>query len=206
MNEELLPIRLAIFASGRGTNAREIVRYFHEEKHLVLGRAVEISLVICNRPGAGVLDIAANAGIPSVILDKEKFFRGSHYLEEFKNREISFIVLAGFLWKIPAELIAVFPNRILNIHPALLPFYGGKGMYGKAVHEAVVAAGERESGITIHYVDEHYDHGRIFFQASFNLLPEETADSLAEKIHALEHKHYPAQIARWLECKLSLNP
>jgi phosphoribosylglycinamide formyltransferase-1 len=206
MTEELLPIRIAIFASGQGTNAREIIRFFKEGQHSVLGRRVDISLVVCNKPGAGVLDIADEAGIPFLLIDKEKFFRGSHYLEEFKNREIAFIVLAGFLWKIPSELIAAFPDRILNIHPALLPAYGGKGMYGMAVHQAVVAARERESGITIHYVDEQYDHGRIFFQASFNLAPEETPDSLAEKIHALEHKYYPAQIARWMECKLSLNP
>jgi phosphoribosylglycinamide formyltransferase-1 len=206
MNEELLPIRLAIFASGTGTNAGKIIEFFQDDRHTVLGRQVEISLIVCNKPGAGVLEIASKAGIPSILIEKEKFFRGSHYLEEFRDRNISFIILAGFLWKIPSELIAAFANRILNIHPALLPFYGGKGMYGMAVHKAVVAARERESGITIHYVDEQYDHGRIFFQASFNLSPEETPDGLAEKIHALEHKHYPPQIARWVECKLSLNP
>jgi phosphoribosylglycinamide formyltransferase-1 len=206
MNEKSLPIRLAIFASGQGSNARQIIRYFQDGAHPVLGRPVEIALIVCNKPGAGVLDIAREAGIEVCLIGKEKFFRGSHYLEEFISRDISFIVLAGFLWKIPVELIRVFPDRILNIHPALLPFFGGKGMYGKAVHEAVIAARERESGITIHYVDELYDHGRGFFQASFNLSPEETPESLAEKIHALEHKHYPEQIARWLECKLSLNP
>ncbi len=206
MNEELLPIRLAIFASGQGTNAREIIQYFKEGQHGVSGRPIEIALVVSNKPGAGVLTIAAAAGIPYIIIEKEKFFRGSHYLEEFKARDISFIVLAGFLWKIPLELIAAYPDRILNIHPALLPAFGGKGMYGDAVHEAVVAAGSRESGITIHYVDEIYDHGRVFFQTSFDLSPGETAASLAEKIHSLEHKHYPEQIARWVECKLSLNP
>jgi phosphoribosylglycinamide formyltransferase 1 len=199
------PIRLAIFASGQGTNTREIIRYFHEAGHLVLGRRVEISLIVCNKPGAGVMKIADQYKIPMLLVEKEKFFRGSHYLEEFVNRNISFIVLAGFLWKIPKELIRVFPDRILNIHPALLPAYGGKGMYGNAVFDAVVAARERESGISIHYVDELYDHGRIFFQVSFNLSPEETAESLAKKIHELEYRHYPEQIARWLECKLSLN-
>jgi phosphoribosylglycinamide formyltransferase 1 len=206
MNEEFLPIRLAIFASGQGTNAREIIRYFHEAEHLVLGRRVEISLIVCNKPGAGVLDIASGAGIPVLMIERENFFRGSHYLEEFESRGIPFIVLAGFLWKIPSELIRAFPDRILNIHPALLPKYGGKGMYGDAVHRAVVATGARESGISIHYVDDLYDHGRIFFQASFNLSPDETAETLAKKIHALEYKHYPEQIARWLECKLSLKP
>jgi phosphoribosylglycinamide formyltransferase 1 len=202
MKEELLPIRIAIFASGRGTNAREIIRYFHEAGHLVLNRRVEISLIVCNKPGAGVLDIAGHSGIPVLMTEKEKFFRGSHYLEEFRERQISFIVLAGFLWKIPVELIRAYPDRILNVHPALLPFYGGKGMYGPAVHEAVIAAHERESGISIHYVDELYDHGRIFFQASFNLSPEETAESLAAKIHELEYRHYPEQIARWMEFRL----
>jgi phosphoribosylglycinamide formyltransferase-1 len=205
MNEELPPIHLAVFASGQGTNAREIIHYFHDEGHLVLGRRVRVSLIICNKSGAGILDIAKAAGIPVLLIEKEKFFRGSHYLEEFAESNISFIVLAGFLWKIPPEIIRAFPERILNIHPALLPAYGGKGMYGKAVHEAVVAAHEHQSGITIHYVDELYDHGRIFFQASVNLSPEETAESLAEKIHKLEHRHYPEQIARWLESKMTVD-
>jgi phosphoribosylglycinamide formyltransferase 1 len=206
MSEELLPVRVAIFASGQGTNAREIIRYFRDPGKKVLGRKVEISLVVCNKPGAGVLDIAAEFQIPVILIEKEKFFRGTHYLEDFESRDISFIVLAGFLWKIPLELIHRYPDRILNIHPALLPKYGGKGMYGNAIHEAVVAASEKESGISIHYVDEFYDHGNLFFQASFNLSPGETAATLAKKIHELEYKHYPEQIARWLECKLSLNP
>jgi phosphoribosylglycinamide formyltransferase-1 len=199
MNEKSPPIRLAVFASGQGTNAREIIRYFHEEGHLVSGRRVQVSLIIGNKAGAGVLDIAEAAGIPIILIEKEKFFRGSHYLEELAEHAIDFIVLAGFLWKIPAELIRTYKDRILNIHPALLPGYGGKGMYGKAVHEAVVAARDQESGITIHYVDEIYDHGRIFFQARVSLAPGETAETLAEKIHVLEYRHYPEQIARWLE-------
>jgi phosphoribosylglycinamide formyltransferase 1 len=206
MNEPLPPVRLAIFASGQGSNAREIIRYFRNDVQKPAGRNVEITLIVCNKPGAGVLDIAAEAGIPVYLIEKEKFFRGTHYLEELSIHDISFIILAGFLWKIPNELIQAFPDRILNIHPALLPAFGGKGMYGKAVHEAVIAAKEIESGITIHYVDERYDHGRIFFQTAISLSPGETPDSLAEKIHVLEHKHFPEQIARWLHCKLSLNP
>ncbi len=205
MKEESSAMRIAIFASGKGTNAREIIRYFHETSHLVRGRNVEIALIISNKPEAGVIEIATQAGIPVLLIEKEKFFRGSHYLEEFKDRNISFIVLAGFLWKIPSEIICEFPDRILNIHPALLPDYGGKGMYGSAVHEAVVAAHERESGISIHYVDNIYDHGRIFFQARLPLAPDETAESLAKKIHALEYKHYPEQIARWLESFVNNN-
>jgi phosphoribosylglycinamide formyltransferase 1 len=205
MTEELSPVRVAIFASGQGTNAREIIRYFHEEGHLVLGRLVRISLIVCNKTGAGILDIAKSAGIPVLMIEKEKFFRGSQYLEELAANDISFIVLAGFLWKIPAELVRVYPNRILNIHPALLPAYGGKGMFGKAVHEAVIAAHERQSGITIHYVDEIYDNGKIFFQASVDLSPEETAETLAGKIHKLEYRHYPEQIGRWLEKRLTVD-
>jgi phosphoribosylglycinamide formyltransferase-1 len=206
MSEEMSSIKIAIFASGQGSNARQIIRYFHETGHKVLGTRVEISLIVCNKPEAGVLNIAIEFGIPILLIEKERFFRGSHYLEEFENRHISFIVLAGFLWKIPKELIRAFPDRILNIHPALLPNYGGKGMYGSAVHEAVIAAGEKESGISIHYVDEIYDHGRIFFQTRCNISSEETGETLATKIHELEYKHYPEQIARWMESKLSLNP
>jgi phosphoribosylglycinamide formyltransferase-1 len=202
MNEELSPVRLAVFASGQGTNAREIIRYFHEEGHRVLNRPVRISLIVCNKTGAGVLDIAKTGGIPVLLIEKEKFFRGSHYLEELADGNIAFIVLAGFLWKIPTGLVRAYPDRILNIHPALLPAYGGKGMFGKAVHEAVIAAREPQSGITIHYVDEIYDNGKIFFQASVDLSPEETADTLAGKIHKLEYRHYPEQIARWLEKRL----
>jgi len=206
MNEEFLPIRIAIFASGKGSNAQEIIRYFHEAGNLVSGHRVQISLIVCNKPGAGVLKIAESAGIPTLLIEREKFFRGSHYLDDFKTRGINFIILAGFLWKLPVELIRAYPDRILNIHPALLPNYGGKGMYGSAVHEAVIAAHEHQSGITIHFVDELYDHGKIFFQASCSLSPDETPESLAEKIHALEYRHFPEQIARWLESKLSLNP
>jgi phosphoribosylglycinamide formyltransferase 1 len=206
MNEKLQPVRLAIFASGQGSNAREIIRYFQNGAHPVVGRPVEIALVVCNRPGAGVIQIAEQAGIPVCLIEREKFFRGSHYLEEFVKRDIRFIVLAGFLWKIPPELVKVFPDHIINIHPALLPAFGGKGMYGDAVHKAVIASGEKESGISIHFVDELYDHGKIFFQTSFPLSQDETPETLAQKIHALEHKHYPEQIGRWLESKLSLNP
>jgi phosphoribosylglycinamide formyltransferase 1 len=206
MIKDLLPVRLALFASGKGSNVREIIHFFQNDRRVADGRKIEIALVACNKPGAGVLKVAEESDIPWILLEKEKFFNGSHYLDEFRKREISFVVLAGFLWKIPSELIAAFPDRILNIHPALLPAFGGKGMYGDAVHAAVIASGVKESGITIHYVDEQYDHGRIFFQATIDLSPGESADSLAEKIHALEHLHFPQQIERWVECKLSLNP
>jgi len=206
MNEDLSPIRIAVFASGAGSNAREIIRYFHDSNHLVNNRRVEIALIVSNKSTAPVLLIAAEAGIPHLILDKERFFQGDHYLDEFISLGISFIVLAGFLWKIPVELIRAYPEHIMNLHPALLPAFGGKGMYGSAVHEAVIASGKRDSGITIHYVDEQYDHGRHFFQASFLLSPNETAETLANRVHALEHQHYPPQIARWMTSKLSLKP
>jgi phosphoribosylglycinamide formyltransferase 1 len=205
MPSDLPPVHIAIFASGAGSNAREIIRYFHENRELAKGRPVQISLVVCNKPGAGVLEIAKSAGIQTLLIEKENFFRGSHYIEELRQLNISFIVLAGFLWKIPVELIRAFPEHIINIHPALLPFFGGKGMYGEAVHNAVIEQKARESGITIHYVDEQYDHGRMFFQISFAIQPGETVESLTSKIHALEHEHYPAQIRRWIESKLSLN-
>ncbi|HEY4155944.1 MAG TPA: phosphoribosylglycinamide formyltransferase [Puia sp.] len=199
-------IHIALFASGRSSNAEQIIHYFHQEAHPVSGRRVLVSLIVCNKPGAGVLEIAERERIPSLLIQREEFFRGAHYLEELKKREISFLVLAGFLWKIPPELIRAYPDRIINIHPALLPAYGGKGMYGTAVHQAVISAGEKESGISIHQVDELYDHGQVLFQVRCKVSADDSPDSLAKKIHALEHAHYPAAIARWMESKLSLNP
>lgn len=193
-----MPVRVAIFASGAGTNAREIIKYFHTGGHQVQGRPVKIVLILCNRPGAGVFEVAAAAGVPTILMDKEQFFRGSHYLEDLKKFEVDNIVLAGFLWKIPSALIQAYPNHILNIHPALLPDFGGKGMYGDAVHRAVLDTGAQETGITIHFVDELYDHGSIFFQARFKVQPDDTVESIAQKVHALEYKHFPEQIARWM--------
>ena len=199
-------LNIALFASGAGTNAGRIIHYFHGEGNRVAGRPVEIALIVCNKPGAGVLEIAAEEGIPSLIIEREEFFRGSHYLEELRKANIEFLVLAGFLWKIPPELIRAYPGRIINIHPALLPAFGGKGMYGRAVHQAVLDAGQQESGISIHEVDEIYDHGEIIFQARCPVSAADNPDSLAQKIHALEHAHYPAIIAGWMESKLTLNP
>lgn len=177
-------IHLAIFASGAGSNAQKIIDYFRDHT------SIKISLVVCNKPGAGVLSIADNEGIESLVIEKEQFFRGDAYLPFLKAKSIDFIVLAGFLWKIPAALIKAYPLKIINIHPALLPKYGGKGMYGNFVHEAVINNKEKESGITIHYVDDHYDHGDIIFQAKCTIEANETASSLAQKIHVLEHANY----------------
>ncbi len=181
-------IQLAIFASGAGSNAQKIIEHFRGSSQVV------VTLIICNKPGAGVLSIADRENIPSVIIEKERFFRGDTYLPVLQQYGIDFIILAGFLWKVPQPLIEAFPNKIVNIHPALLPRYGGKGMYGHHVHEAVLTAGEKESGITIHYVDGHYDNGDIIFQATCPVLPGDTADTLAQRIHQLEHLHYPRVI------------
>jgi phosphoribosylglycinamide formyltransferase-1 len=179
---------IAIFASGTGTNARKIIEHF---KSSTIAKVV---LIACNKPGAGVLDIAKNQNISTIILDKEEFFRGTAYLPELKKMGVDFIVLAGFLWKVPSRLIAAFPDRIINIHPALLPKYGGKGMYGQKVHESVIEAGDKESGISIHYVDDIYDNGKMILQVSCPVLPGESAGSLAKKIQSLEHAHYPQVI------------
>ena len=179
---------IAIFASGAGSNAQKIIDHFKNSD------VVKISLIVCNKPGAGVLAIAAKENIPVLIIEKEKFFHGNAYTDELKEKKIDFIVLAGFLWKIPDRLIKAFPRKIINIHPALLPKFGGKGMYGNFVHEAVINAGEIESGITIHYVDEHYDNGDTIFQARCAVLESDTPESLAQRIHLLEHAHYPAII------------
>ena len=187
-----LTTHIAIFASGAGSNAQKIIDHFRHHS------LIRISLIVCNKPGAGVLAIAGKENIPSILIDKEKFFRGDAYVPELKERGISFIVLAGFLWKIPSALTKAFPGKIINIHPALLPKYGGKGMYGRFVHEAVIAAGDKESGITIHYVDEIYDHGKIIFQDKCIVLPTDTPDTLAQKIHELEHKNFPSVIEKLL--------
>lgn len=184
------PIRLAIFASGSGTNAQKIIDRFRAHPRIT------VALVVCNKPGAGVLGIAAGEGIETLLIERERFFRGDAYLPELHARHIDWIILAGFLWKVPSALIAAYPARMLNIHPALLPKYGGKGMYGHFVHEAVVAARERQSGITIHLVDEQYDHGASLFQATCDLSPSETPGSLALKIQALEHRYFPEVIEK----------
>jgi phosphoribosylglycinamide formyltransferase-1 len=177
--------QIAIFASGAGSNAKRIIDHFRNHPD------IKVSLIVCNKPGAGVLGIAEQANIPSLIIDKEQFFRGNAYVDELKEKKIDFIVLAGFLWKIPSALVKAYTQHIINIHPALLPKYGGKGMYGQHVHAAVIAAGDKESGITIHYVDELYDHGQVIFQASCPVSTEDTPETLAKKIHLLEYEHFP---------------
>ncbi len=192
-NREPLQIHIAIFASGAGSNAQKIIDHFRDHEKIRIG------LIVCNNPSAGVLSIASREGIPTLVISKEQFFRGDAYIKELNENKIDFIVLAGFLLKIPVALIKAYPGKIINIHPALLPRYGGKGMYGRAVHQAVIDAKEKKSGITIHYVDELYDHGKIIFQAHYDLGADETPQSLAEQIHKLEHEHYPRVIEKLLK-------
>lgn len=179
------PLKLAVFASGAGSNAEKLIQYFKDSE------LAKVGLVVCNKPGAGVLAIAEKEGVPTLLIEKEQFFRGDGYVPFLQNQGIDFIILAGFLWKIPQTLINAYPRRIVNIHPALLPKFGGKGMYGQYVHEAVLNAGEMESGITIHYVDEHYDNGDIIFQTACPILPGDKPGDIAQRIHLLEHAHYP---------------
>ncbi|MEO6734412.1 MAG: phosphoribosylglycinamide formyltransferase [Ferruginibacter sp.] len=193
------PVSVAIFASGAGSNAEKIIER-------AVGSATNnfrIDLIVCNKPGAGVLLIAEKNNIDTLIIEKEQFFRGDSYIPALQERGIEFIVLAGFLWKIPVSLIRAYPNKIINIHPALLPKYGGKGMYGDKVHETIIAAGEKESGITIHYVDELYDHGNIILQVSCEVSKNDTPDTLAKKIHLLEHSHYPKVVEELLQMQNS---
>jgi phosphoribosylglycinamide formyltransferase-1 len=182
---------IAIFASGAGSNALKIIQHFEQHTQ------INISLIVSNKTDAGVLTIAHQHHIPTLVLEKDKFYKNA-YINEFQQKDIDFIVLAGFLWKIPSLLIAAYPNKIINIHPALLPGYGGKGMYGHFVHEAVIAAKEKQSGITIHYVDEKYDHGSTIFQTTCDIEENDTPETLAQKIHVLEHQHFPVIIEKIL--------
>jgi formyltetrahydrofolate-dependent phosphoribosylglycinamide formyltransferase len=182
--------RIAIFASGTGSNAQKILAHFQSSNK------IEVALIVSNKTNAGVLSFAKEYSTLTLIIEREKFLKGDGYVPELQAAGIDWIILAGFLWKIPPTMINQWGKRIINIHPALLPKYGGKGMYGEAVHRAVLAANEKESGITIHYVDEQYDHGATIFQATCPVLPTDLVDNLAEKIHALEHLHYPVVIEK----------
>jgi len=186
--------QIAIFCSGAGSNAKKIIDHFASLKEKGISMAT-VSLIVCNKPEAGVLKIAADNNIPVLMIEKEKFLRGNGYTDELKSAGIDFIVLAGFLWKVPVLLIKAFQGKMINIHPALLPKYGGKGMYGNFVHEAVIANKEKESGITIHYVDEVYDNGQIILQATCLVEEGETPESLSKKVQVLEHRHFPAAVS-----------
>ena len=175
---------IAIFASGTGTNARKIIEYFKENAN------IHVALVVSNKATAAVLDIADEYQIPKMVAGRYSFYETKELLEALREKEIAFIVLAGFLWLIPDYLVQAYEKRIVNIHPALLPKYGGKGMYGMNVHRAVKDSGDELSGITIHYVNERYDEGDIVFQASCPVRPEDEPADIARKVQQLEHRHF----------------
>ena len=182
--------KIAIFASGSGSNAENIIQYFAQKPQFC------VKSVFCNVPDAYVLERAKKYRIPTFVVNREEFRNPDKVFRQLQEQEIDFIVLAGFLWLMPSFITAAWPNKIVNIHPALLPAYGGKGMYGHYVHEAVIAAGEKESGITIHYVNDHYDQGAIIFQAKCPVLPTDTPDDLAARIHELEYRYFPEIIEK----------
>ncbi len=186
------PIRIAIFASGSGTNAELIIQHFQRHPN------IEVALLLSNNPTAKALARATQLGIETHAFNKSLFHDGDDVLDELKTRKITHIILAGFLLKAPLNLIQAFPKRIVNIHPALLPKFGGKGMYGMKVHEAVKAANEKETGITIHEVSEQYDEGKIIFQESCEVVPTDTPEQIANKVQQLEHQHFPKVIENWI--------
>ena len=185
--------KIALFASGSGTNAENIIKYFRDS------RKVQVTLILSDKPEAGVHLRAQKWNVPSICFSGAELKEGTPVLRLLADYGIDFIVLAGFLRKIPPTLITAYPDRIINIHPALLPKYGGKGMYGMRVHEAVVAAGEKQSGITIHYVNEQYDEGAIIFQASCVVSLTDTPEDVARKVHELEYACFPAVIEKLLQ-------
>ncbi|PLW93284.1 MAG: phosphoribosylglycinamide formyltransferase [Marinilabiliales bacterium] len=184
--------KLSIWASGSGSNAENIYNYFKNSKE------ISIDHILCNKKDAGVFERAKKLGVDAKYFSSAEFRNSTSVLDFLKEREINYIILAGFLLKVSEEIIFHYPARIINIHPALLPDYGGKGMYGLHVHEAVIVAGEKHSGITIHLVDEEYDHGTTIFQSICEIEKGETPKSLAEKVHQLEYKHYPEVIQNYI--------
>lgn len=178
-------MRIAILASGTGSNAQKIIQYLKDHKD------IEVALVASNRPQAKVLAMATDFDIETAVIRKAEFYDSDQFLSTLRDKNINWIVLAGFLWLIPASLIEAYPDRIVNIHPSLLPAYGGKGMYGMHVHQAVQASGDRISGMTIHLVNEKYDDGAIIFQARTDIESTDTAEDIAAKVLALEHQYYP---------------
>ena len=179
---------IAIFASGSGTNAENIIRYFADNKN------INVAVVLSNNRKVGVHERVNKLNVPSFVFTRDEFTEGTPVIDKLAEYNVNFIVLAGFMNKISEPLLNAFPHKIVNIHPALLPRHGGKGMYGMHVHNAVVAAGDKESGITIHYIDENYDEGTTIFQAACPVLPTDTPEDVAAKVHALEYTHYPEVI------------
>lgn len=185
-------VQIAIFASGAGSNAQQIIHYFRNSTQ------IKVALIVSNKSNAGVLSIAQQENIPFMVIDKPSFYEKTDYIDFLQSKKIGFIILAGFLWKIPIGLLQAFPEKIINIHPALLPKFGGKGMYGINVHEAVKLAGEITTGITIHLVDDQYDHGKTIFQALITIHPEDSTNTIAQKVLELEHQHFPKVIESYI--------
>jgi phosphoribosylglycinamide formyltransferase-1 len=183
-------ITLALFASGSGTNVENIVRYFDKNPD------IKIVGIFSNNPRAYVLERAGKLGIPSFVFSRHEFYETDKVIQYLLSCNTDWIILAGFLWLVPANLLAAYPNRIINIHPALLPKYGGKGMYGMRVHQSVIDNGDRGSGISIHFVNSEYDRGDIIFQARCPVLPDDTAETLAQRVHKLEYEFYPEIIGK----------
>jgi phosphoribosylglycinamide formyltransferase-1 len=184
---------IAIFASGDGSNAQKIIDHFQNSEK------ARVALVVSNNPSAYVLERAGKAGIPALLINKESFSGSDEVVNKLREAHIDLIVLAGFLWLIPQNLIKAFPDRIINIHPALLPKFGGKGMYGLNVHKAVCQAGEKESGITIHYVNEHYDSGKIILQERCPVEKNDTPEAVSSKVRELEHRHFAAVVEKVID-------
>ncbi|BDD09571.1 phosphoribosylglycinamide formyltransferase [Fulvitalea axinellae] len=180
--------RIAVFASGSGTNAENIIKYFQEVE------GVEVVLLLSNKPDAYALTRAEKLGVPTMVFNRKDFYESAKVLDTLAIAQVDMVVLAGFLWMVPEGLLNAYPDAVVNIHPSLLPKYGGKGMYGSRVHEAVIKAGEAESGITVHYVNERYDEGHVIFQVTCEVTPEDDADSLAGKVHDLEYEYFPKVI------------
>lgn len=185
--------RIAIFASGSGSNAQKIMEHFK------YSNLAEVALVLSNNPDAYVLQRADNFEIPSHVFDKKAFYETDEVVDILKRLDIDIVVLAGFLWLVPDNLLKAFPNKIINIHPALLPKYGGKGMYGDRVHKAVLEAGDMEHGITIHFVNENFDEGEVIHQAKFKIEPGDTLDIIKFKGQQLEHQYFPKIIENLLK-------
>jgi phosphoribosylglycinamide formyltransferase-1 len=184
-------INVAVFASGSGTNAENLIRYFNGHPE------IKVCLVLSNRPDAFVLERAKKLHVPAISFSRDDFYHTDKVLQLLSDYQIVRLVLAGFLWLVPDNLLKAFPKHIVNIHPALLPRYGGKGMYGRHVHEAVVANGETTTGITIHQVDAEYDKGEILFQAQCPVVPDDTPETVAAKVHELEYRYFPECVERW---------
>ncbi|HWZ21837.1 MAG TPA: phosphoribosylglycinamide formyltransferase [Cytophagaceae bacterium] len=187
--------KIAIFCSGSGSNAQKIIEYFQNRND------IKIAVLMSNKADAYALEHAKNANIPTWVFNRNDFYNTELVLEKLKAYEIDYIILAGFLWLIPENLVRNFPEKIINIHPALLPKFGGKGMFGMHVHNAVVANKESESGITIHFVNAHYDEGNVIFQTSCALEPTDTSEEVAKKVLSLEHTHFPRVIEEVIQKK-----